>query len=186
MVCCWWLGLESVRALCLFEYWRWRCNSNPTSHVVLYNISIHASDVAMVIITTLIAKIYFPESLERRGPRPTMPRSYSYRRSADAVPPESSSSQSDTEDQVLDSGDDRDEEEEEDDPEESDLLRNHPNHSKRYNILEFDQDRTSKAQVMRRLLFCSLMLNITFVSWGFLQVSTVLSVYCTGTNKRVK
>jgi hypothetical protein len=25
---------------------------------------------------------------------------------------------------------------------------------------------------MRRLLFCSLMLNITFVSWGFLQVST--------------
>ena len=144
-----------------------------------------STDVAMVIITTLIAKIYFPESLERRGPRPTMPHSYSYRRSEDAVlPPESSSSQSSVErygsddDEVLDSGDDdleQHDEEDDDDPEESDLLRNHPNHSKRYNILEFDQDRTSKAQVMRRLLFCSLMLNITFVSWGFLQVSTVLA-----------
>jgi hypothetical protein len=141
----------------------------------------------MVIVTTLIAKIYFPESLERRGPRPTMPRSCSYRRSADAAPPESSSSQSDTEDQVLDSGEDQNEEEEEEDPEESDLLRNHPNHSKRCNVLEFDQDRASKAQVMRRLLFCHLtMLNVTFVSWGFLQVSAVLSVCCTGTNKRVK
>jgi hypothetical protein len=157
----------------------------------------------MVIITTLIAKIYFPESLDRgRGPLPTLPRrsynSYSYRRSKDddaaaaaRPPPESSTSggssggggggayygsendDDDDEDEVLDSGD-NDDDDDDDDEEESDLLRNNPNHSKRYNILEFDQDRTSKAQVMQRLLFCSLMLNITFVTWGALQVCTVL------------
>jgi hypothetical protein len=147
----------------------------------------------MVIITTLIAKIYFPESLDRGRPgrgvpsNSNYPRSYSYKRSKDAeAPPESNPSsnysdsrewygsdmeeEDDDEDEVLDSGENDDDDEEE----EFDLLRNqqNPNHSKRYNILEFDQDRTSKAQVMRRLLFCSLMLNITFVSWGFLQVST--------------
>jgi hypothetical protein len=39
----------------------------------------------------------------------------------------------------------------------------------RAGILEFDQDQTSRAKVVQRLLFCSLMLNITFVSWGALQ-----------------
>jgi len=36
-------------------------------------------------------------------------------------------------------------------------------------FLEFDQDRLSKAQVVQRLLFCSFMLNVTFVAWGVLQ-----------------
>lgn len=36
-------------------------------------------------------------------------------------------------------------------------------------VLEFDQETTSRAKVIQRLLFCSLMLNITFVTWGALQ-----------------
>jgi hypothetical protein len=180
---CWWLGLEYIRraSLCL-SGGSVGMELNRISHFVYYVLhSSLSSDVAMVIITTLIAKIYFPESLDRgrRGP-PNLPRNYaSYRRSEDAVPPESSqssgrgfgiSSDAEDEEDVLDSGDDDrgENEDDDDDEEESDLLRNNP---KRYNVLEFDQDRTSKAQVMRRLLFCSLMLNITFVSWGFLQVS---------------
>jgi hypothetical protein len=36
-------------------------------------------------------------------------------------------------------------------------------------VLEFDQEQTSRAKVLQRLLFCSLMLNVTFVTWGALQ-----------------
>jgi hypothetical protein len=121
--------------------------------------------VAMVIITTLICKIYFPEALERGGP---IARSYSYRIAEDGAGAENDSyygsDVSDDEDEgneeVLDSsseGEDREP-----------LARK---------ILEFDQARLSKAQVLKRLIFCSLVLNITFVAWGVLQVNRVMRVY---------
>jgi len=39
----------------------------------------------------------------------------------------------------------------------------------RASILEFDQEQTSRTKVIQRLLFCSLMLNVTFVTWGAIQ-----------------
>jgi hypothetical protein len=111
--------------------------------------------VALVIITTMVCKIYFPEALERGSP---IVRSYSYRMVEDAIENESyyGSDVSDDEDEeneeVLDSsseGDDRE---------------------PARNLMEFDQARLSKAQVLKRLAFCSLVLNVTFVAWGVLQV----------------
>ena len=40
------------------------------------------------------------------------------------------------------------------------------------NFMEFDQERMTKSQVLKRLLFCCIVLNITFVAWGVLQVRT--------------
>lgn len=52
--------------------------------------------VAMVIITTIIAKIYFPESLERDASAP-IPRKYSYRRQAmQSTDPQHQSSEEET------------------------------------------------------------------------------------------
>ena len=41
------------------------------------------------------------------------------------------------------------------------------------NFLEFDQTTTSRNDVMKRLGLCVLMLNLTFVTWGVLQVRRV-------------
>jgi hypothetical protein len=37
-------------------------------------------------------------------------------------------------------------------------------------FLEFDQETASRQSVLKRLSFCVLMLNVTFVTWGVLQV----------------
>ena len=129
--------------------------------------------VALIIIVTIVAKIYFPESLDRsRGPSPrTLARSYSYRRAIEE-------SQQSSSDHFLDdtSGDDDDifaRAEDDEDAEIEDLLLDSNNNTsdgrRRPNVLEFDQERTSKSQVLRRLLFCCFMLNLTFVTWGALQ-----------------
>lgn len=111
--------------------------------------------VAMVIITTLICKIYFPEALERGGP---IARSYSYRIAEDVGEEENDS---------YYGSDDGDEENEEvlDSSSEGD------DREPMRNIMDFDQARLSKTQVLQRLIFCSLVLNITFVAWGVLQVN---------------
>jgi hypothetical protein len=132
----------------------------------------------MVIITTMIAKIYFPESLERGQEPPTINRSYSYRRtplkrrtaqsSNDEVDGLLDSSGGEEDDEVLCSEDDEDnldDEKDEDDDDEEELFLNAPTQR----VLEFDQEQTSRTKVVQRLLFCSLMLNITFVTWGALQ-----------------
>ena len=188
--------------------------------------------VAMVIITTLVAKIYFPQSLER-GSVPTIRRKYSYRRQQMQQQPASEDSleyadEEEDEMEALYSDDDDDDDvdvddelgspsssspsasptrggrrdvrrrsggfgssssfhhsphrdplglattndeddtilDDEDDPFLSDIPTRGGPHSK---VLEFDQERTSRTVVIRRLLFCSLMLNLTFVSWGLLQ-----------------
>ena len=63
-------------------------------------------------------------------------------------------------------------ENEEDDPLISDMAgfpNNGMNGTSPAGVLEFDQAQTSRATVIQRLLFCCLMLNLTFVTWGALQ-----------------
>jgi hypothetical protein len=172
--------------------------------------------VAMVIITTIIAKIYFPESLERDASVP-IPRRYSYRRQPMQNVGTHPSLEEDDEDALY-----SDEDEDEDGTSGGtggasneflggDLPPPHtPTHQSQHHdplglgatspvgarrelefddegegllfasqvtprsrmtarVLEFDQETTSRAKVIQRLLFCSLMLNVTFVTWGALQ-----------------
>ena len=176
----------------------------------------------MVIITTMVCKIYFPESLERGSaesqgaPSSRMSyvrvRSSGSRRGSSAGDDEegegrnmSSYYSSDNEDESSmegaggedEGGFSSDEDEGEgssDDESESDGLllemeepeaggvagstphrrRNRFNGRKRAvsggNFLEFDQTTTGRNDVMKRLGLCVLMLNLTFVTWGVLQV----------------
>eukprot|EP00521_Asterionellopsis_glacialis_P009959 CAMPEP_0195289280 /NCGR_PEP_ID=MMETSP0707-20130614/5625_1 /TAXON_ID=33640 /ORGANISM="Asterionellopsis glacialis, Strain CCMP134" /LENGTH=511 /DNA_ID=CAMNT_0040349269 /DNA_START=107 /DNA_END=1642 /DNA_ORIENTATION=+ len=129
--------------------------------------------VAMIIITTMVAKIYFPESLERgRASQEGLPRSRSYSlRMVDGVEISedddyyASDSDSDgaiDEDEVLGSDGS---ESDQGDPSMTDSWRRNASGS----LLEFDQEKMSKTEVLRRLVFCCLMLNLTFVTWGILQ-----------------
>ncbi len=128
----------------------------------------------MVIITTIVAKIYFPESLERGNDPPAF-RRMSYRRrekipesngEEDIVPDDLLVAGSGDDDDVLYSDDDDDINHF--DAEEEDELLNEGS-AGRASILEFDQEQSNRTKVVQRLLFCSLMLNITFVTWGALQ-----------------
>jgi len=133
--------------------------------------------VAMVIITTFIAKIYFPECLERREGPPPIPRSYSYRmvdgESPSPYKDELKADSSYDDDYSSDGGGDVNKDECLDSGEEGgdfiDEMNPIPQITTRPTVFEFDQETMSKAQVFKRLLFCCLMLNITFVSWGLLQ-----------------
>jgi len=126
--------------------------------------------VAMVIITTLVAKIYFPEAVERGPASNHMPRSESYIRVAE----DAASYYSDEDD--AEGGK---EEVEGVEGVEGEALINNNNHKrnklesnsnrKSDNFLEFEQSTSPKLDVMKRLSFCCLMLNVTFVTWGLLQ-----------------
>lgn len=139
--------------------------------------------VAMVLITTMVARIYFPESLKRPAV-PPRPRSFNYRMA------EARKGNSDDDDEYY--GSERelsDEEEDSDEVLDSDdeaqvlvtegdlrggmaaaaaTTRRPPRHP-RFDFLEFRQEKLTKAQVLQRLVFCSLMLNAIFVMWGVLQ-----------------
>jgi hypothetical protein len=151
--------------------------------------------VAMVIITIIIAKIYFPESLERGSDVSTIPRKYSYRRQVNASTSSntnpSSNKEEDSSYEVADEEEDEmealysDEEDsgedyrgvdplerldgDDDQQEEDPLFSDATGSISPRRILEFDQEKSSRAKVLQRLLFCCLMLNLTFVSWGALQ-----------------
>lgn len=144
-------------------------------------------DVAMVIIITMICKIYFPALLERSSPA-AMPetRTPLYRRVNDEEIMNRNSSyySSDEEEENTGSGGGA--------PDEipggngNDPLNQSfsnldgkntgpsPQKFKRNpnmfpDKLAFEQENTSKMEVMRRLAFCVIMLNVTFVTWGVLQ-----------------
>jgi hypothetical protein len=173
--------------------------------------------VAMVIITTIIAKIYFPESLERdTSSTRAVRRKYAYRRQQEPQATPSYADEEEDEMEALYSDDDEEEEEDDDgsggdlDPPDGDFPPAHsPTHHSAHpdplglgattpqsrashrsggtrsvfsdsssvrrgaqftaRVLEFDQEQTSRAKVLQRLLFCCLMLNVTFVTWGALQ-----------------
>lgn len=138
--------------------------------------------VAMVIITTIVAKVYFPDSLTR-GTIPNVRRKFSYRRKTEPREEEQQSFASAEEDELeaLYSDDDSEDDEndsvnrassdelEQEDPLLTDMSGSPGNWNQRSGILEFDQVQTSRAQVIKRLVLCSLMLNLTFVTWGALQ-----------------
>lgn len=143
----------------------------------------YLSDVAMVIITIMVAKIYFPESLKRGQLEANFDkqRPYSYRRKS--FKDEGNNNSSEEEDLILEY-DDLELEDDDDlnalysDDDEEFLKSDDSSPSgdeaswlfdSDHNFLEFDQEQTSRSQVIKRLLFCSLMLNITFVAWGVLQ-----------------
>jgi hypothetical protein len=134
--------------------------------------------VSLVIVTIVVAKIYFPEALERGSPSEPRARSYSYRMAAaqaseeyygsDAEDEEVDDGDGDNDEEVLDSGDEVEEED-------RDLLnrRRRPLSHQIASLLEFQQENLSKTQVLKRLVFCSIMLNLVFVLWGILQVCTI-------------
>lgn len=123
--------------------------------------------VAMVLIITMIAKIYFPEALERVQPMLATPttRTFSYRRVSDEEAAKNGGS--------YYSSDEEDEDEKALVPSESqESMKSKGEQSTGSvisEILEFEQENTSKAEVLRRLALCVLMLNVTFVTWGVLQ-----------------
>jgi hypothetical protein len=175
--------------------------------------------VAMVIITTIVAKIYFPESLTRGG------NANSGMMSFHNSPSSSGSGHGHghhhnhvsvdlIDDDDDDSSDDDSDEKDSDDSDDSDDSHNeresllldleyeadgvagaaaqkkqrkkkalsptsaaHAERQRSFPInLEFDQEHTSKAVVMKRLMFCAVVLNITFIAWGVLQVRTSRSL----------
>jgi hypothetical protein len=160
--------------------------------------------VAMVIITVIVAKIYFPESLERSNAHQTpTARSFSYRMvssssrrrrgsSGGGVDENSCGEPRNGQDDDIyfyDEDDDENQEHDElyddedvldsDDEEAEDRARSQGGEGtssrggggrrSAVHILDFQQSSLSKLQVIRRLTFCSLMLNVTFVCWGLLQ-----------------
>lgn len=134
--------------------------------------------VAMVLITTMVARIYFPESLKR--PSVPAPRSFSYRMAAAVAKRRNDSSDDDeyygSEGEYSDNEDEKEHDDEEilDSEDETGALitEDRPQghyRRQRFSFLEFRQEKMSKAQVLQRLAFCSLMLNAIFVMWGALQ-----------------
>ena len=131
----------------------------------------------MVIITIMVAKLYFPESLKRGHLEANFDkqRPYSYRRKS------FKDNAAENNDLMLEYDVELDDDELEAlySDEDEEFLRSDESSpsgdeaswlfDSDHNFLEFDQEQTSRSQVIKRLLFCSLMLNVTFVTWGVLQ-----------------
>jgi len=170
----------------------------------------------MVIITTIVAKIYFPESLERGSSGMPQARTFNYRMADgdyygsddenDGEIQEEAKDGSfmkmdndiDDDNEILDSdgelspsGNDEYKDEDNDvegrqpvgneqEGETDDLLtemRPQKTSGKRSGVsfsnkdlLEFEQVTLSKTEVLKRLTLCTVMLTVTFVAWGVLQV----------------
>lgn len=96
---------------------------------------------AMVIVVILVCKIYFPEWLESRDE--VRPRKFHYR--------------------VAEEQEYFDDDEDDDDDEDS------SDESKGVDVFDFQPETMTRHQVMQRLILCTVLLNITFVTWGALQ-----------------
>ena len=110
--------------------------------------------VALVIVTTLIAKVYFPESLDP-----------SLRVQGDS----GSDNMKEDEEQQASLLENEDAALEEEYHKNLAKARSSPQKRRVSFDFEFDQKQTPRILVLRRLVFCSLMLNLTFVTWGVLQ-----------------
>lgn len=147
---------------------------SPTAEAALLELSTNfLLYCAMVLITTMVAKIYFPSWLEtRESPAPRISHNY-----MDVIRDSYKSDLSDEED-------DEDEDEEElmggflnskeeggnNNKESSDegtaTLRRRQSSSF---LFHYNQESESKQSVYTNLAICAVMLNLTFVSWGLLQ-----------------
>lgn len=120
----------------------------------------------------MVCKIYFPEALERLT-SDSIPetRTYNYRRV------ETNEKERSLNYYSSDEEDDSNEGKEGQgllSPSESNIDERNTESSTNVrktnkNLLEFDQSSASKKDVVSRLVFCIIMLNVTFVAWGVLQ-----------------
>lgn len=133
--------------------------------------------VAMVIITTMVAKIYFPELLQRDTSRATAS-TYNYR-VAEGQDQEDFYASDDDHENDLEEEQELLDSEGEEDPIENEGAEVQSSHRRERHtssthtttsFWDFHAESMTKAQVLRRLVFCSIMLNVTFVTWGVLQV----------------
>ena len=155
--------------------------------------------VALVIVVILVCRIYFPELLIARNNHnidnhnksssssspsttdssssPSPSGNYKYR-VADPLLQTSSKTDDnndDDDDDEMNYGTDDDDDDDMDDPDAA-LYQNDndPRHSSQKFSLEFQQESLSRKQVLQRLIFCCIMLNVTFVLWGALQVRWII------------
>lgn len=152
---------------------------SPTAEAALLELSTNfLLYCAMVLITTMVAKIYFPSCLEpREAPTPRLSNKY-----MDVI----------RESYKSDLSDEEEEEDEgvEDEEEMGGLLPSNSDEGKSSNkedsaansgssslrrrnsssfLFDYDQEKESKQSVYTNLAICAVMLNLTFVSWGLLQ-----------------
>lgn len=127
---------------------------------------------AMVIVVILVCRVYFPEALQSRvvhihhhGRR----RNYDYRVAQEQLLRKGAAVSSDEGEDFYGSDEsDSDEAEEILDSSTGSAMMMELQDGK--NFLEFQQESLSRKQVLQRLVFCCIMLNVTFVAWGALQV----------------
>ena len=149
---------------------------SPTAEAALFELSTNfLLYCAMVLITTMVAKIYFPSWLEPRdAPMPHYSRNY-----MDSIRDSYKSDLSDEDDE------DEDEEElmgellskkeeggnnnQESTGEEEAAAASLSRRASSSFLFDYDQSSESKRSVYTNLAICAVMLNLTFVSWGLLQ-----------------
>ena len=154
---------------------------SPTAESALLELSTNfLLYVAMVMITTMVAKIYFPSWLEPRE-EPTTRLSHAYMNVMEDAYKSDFSDEEDEEDEEGARGyrDDKNGNDE-NSKEGAGLLgveggatrhRSTMSQSQSSSFLfDIDQESQSKQSVYTNLAICAVMLNLTFVSWGLLQV----------------
>jgi len=173
---------------------------SPTAESALLELSTNfLLYVAMVMITTMVAKIYFPSWLEPREEPQTRMSNHAYMNVMQDAYKDDLSDEEEDEDEDFEGGrysnggesnKSTSNEKEEggsifldagnaDDTD--DLTPN--NGGGRMSrtasssfLFDYDQETQSKNSVYRNLALCAIMLNVTFVSWGLLQVRFVVSI----------
>jgi hypothetical protein len=134
--------------------------------------------VAMVIVVTIVCQIYFPEMLTRRAGAEDYQirsRNVNYRVAQQKEGGDGILYEDYDETAPSDDDDEEDDDEILDSDSDDYLVQNQSRVSggggpNQPNFLEFQQESMPKSQVLKRLVFCSIMLNITFVTWGAIQV----------------
>jgi len=143
----------------------------------------------MVIIATMVAKIYFPESLERgrgHGEPGLQARSFYYRRAKAESPDFDPDGDNDDEEDDMDEDDEEELLCSEGGADGTDVNLSTRSLKRRHSSFLEDAEHQSfsKIQVLQRLAICSIMLNVTFVTWGVLQVrQLILCAFCTAKTK---
>jgi solute carrier family 35 (adenosine 3'-phospho 5'-phosphosulfate transporter), member B2 len=127
--------------------------------------------VSLVIITVIVAQIYFPETLVRRSGRGGARRHSSDDDRISSVERVQLLDQTTNNEKRRVGSDDEDEDYDLDEDEQEDTSPEpRPFHRASSSTpFEFQQGSLSRAQVLRRLFFCCVALNITFIIWGALQ-----------------
>ena len=174
---------------------------SPTAESALLELSTNfLLYVAMVMITTMVAKIYFPSWLEPREEPQARMSNHAYMNVMQDAYKDDLSDEEEDEDEDFEGGrcskggesnkSSSNEKEEggsifldAGDVDDTDDL-NHNNGGGRMSrtasssfLFDYDQETQSKNSVYRNLALCAIMLNVTFVSWGLLQVRFICCLF---------